>query len=265
MHRAIVQGYWMDASPVTNADFMRFVEETGHITFAELPPKAEDYPGLLPEFAKAGSLVFTKPKGPVDLKDMRNWWSYHIGAHWRQPQGPDSSIDDRLDHPVVHVTFSDAEAYARWKGKDLPSEAEWEFAARGGLDGAEYAWARNFTRKDGSWPTPGTASSHGKISRKTVSRGHPPVKHFPPKWIWVVRHDWKRREWTTDWYEPKHNPGKQSGKREGCCSTSGLAAKSYDPCQDVKIPRKVLKGGSHLCAPNYCRRYRPAATIPRAD
>ena len=136
VHRVTVDGFWIDRVPVTNQRFARFVDATRHVTFAEITPKAEDYPGALPDQLFAGSLVFVKPGGPVDRRDFTNWWHWVRGADWRHPYGLESTIDGLEHHPVVHVTFGDAEAFARWEGKSLPTEAEWEFAARGGLDGA---------------------------------------------------------------------------------------------------------------------------------
>src|SRR5215210_5443083 len=145
VHRVTVDGFWMDRTPVTNRQFRQFVETTGYVTFAEIAPKAEDYPGALPHMLKAGSLMFQPPQRPVDLRDWSQWWTFKFGASWRKPYGPGSSIRGLDDHPVVHVAFKDAEAYAAWAGKDVPTEAEWEFAARGGLDGAEFAWGNEFT------------------------------------------------------------------------------------------------------------------------
>jgi formylglycine-generating enzyme len=144
-HLVEVDGFWMDRAPVTNREFRKFVNATGYVTFAEIAPDAKDYPGALPRMLKAGSLVFTPPKFAVDLSDWSQWWNFKFGADWRRPYGPRSSIRGLDDHPVVHVAYQDAEAYAAWAGKALPTEAEWEFAARGGIDGAEYAWGDEFT------------------------------------------------------------------------------------------------------------------------
>src|SRR5215210_8056751 len=144
VHRVTVDGFWLDRTPVTNAAFRRFVEATGYVTFAEIPPDEKDYPGALPHMLKAGSLAFSPPVHPVAVNDWSQWWTFKFGASWHKPYGPGSSITGRDDHPVVQVAYRDAEAYAAWAGKDLPTEAEWEFAARGGLDGAEFAWGDEF-------------------------------------------------------------------------------------------------------------------------
>ena len=145
VHRVAVDGFWIDRTPVTNRQFKDFVRATGHVTFAEIVPKPKDYPGALPHMIYAGSLVFTPPGHAVDLRDWSQWWSFTKGADWRHPYGPKSNINGLDNHPVVHVAFRDALAYAQWAGKELPTEAEWEFAARGGLDGAEYAWGDELT------------------------------------------------------------------------------------------------------------------------
>ena len=143
-----VEGFWMDEHPVTNLEFLRFVKETGHVTSAEMPPDPAQYPGADPEMLHAGSVVFKKTAGPVDLRNQFNWWTWTRGADWRHPDGPESSLHGRERHPVVHVAYRDAETYAAWAGKELPTEAQWEFAARGGLDGAEYAWGDELMPKE---------------------------------------------------------------------------------------------------------------------
>lgn len=263
VHRVAVDGFWMDGSPVTNARFARFVAATGFTTFAELPPNPADYPGIRPDMLHAGSLVFVQPPGPVDLSDSRNWWQYTRGAAWRHPYGPDSTIDGLEDHPVVHVTFADAEAFAAWDGKTLPTEAEWEFAARGGLDGAPYAWGDEFLPADrymaNTWQGEFPWQHRCQDGYERTS----PVGAFPPNGHGlhdVIGNVW---EWTTDWYRPGH----PTEAIKACCIPANprgpKVEDSYDSEQPaIRIPRKVLKGGSHLCAPNYCRRYRPAARYP---
>jgi sulfatase modifying factor 1 len=260
VHRVTVGGFWMDETPVTNRQFRAFTEATGYITFADIAPRAEDYPGALPHMLKAGSLVFRPPRGLVGLRDWSQWWQFRFGASWRRPLGPGSSIRGLDDHPVVHVAYKDAEAYARWAGKDLPTEAEWELAARGGLDGAEYAWGEEFApggrHMANTWQG---AFPHENLRADGYERTSP-VKAFPPNGYGLYDMIGNVWEWTTDWYAPRH-PAEAS---KACCipenPRGGQERDSYDPCQpQIRIPRKVIKGGSHLCAPNYCRRYRPAA------
>jgi formylglycine-generating enzyme required for sulfatase activity len=262
-HRAEVSGFWMDRYPVTNARFARFVAATKHVTFAEIAPDPKDYPGALPEMLHPGSLVFVKPSAPVDLRDIRAWWQFIFGADWRHPMGPESSLAGLQDHPVVHVTYADAEAFARWEGKTLPTEAEWEFAARGGLDGAMYAWG------DELMPGGRALANYwqGRFPHEnTLVDGFErtsPVGSFPPNGYGlydVIGNVW---EWTEDWYAPRHT----AAPSIGCCHPrnprGAHRADSLDPATpDVRIPRKVLKGGSFLCSANYCRRYRPAARFP---
>jgi formylglycine-generating enzyme len=259
-HRVTVDGFWMDRHPVTNSQFREFVRATGHVTFAEIAPDPKDYPGALPHLLFVGSLVFKKPDHQVDLRNWAEWWTFLKGANWRHPYGPRSSITGLDNFPVVHVTFADALAYARWAGKDLPTEAEWEFAARGGLDGAEFAWGDEFTpggrHRANTW--------QGEFPRQNLTEdGYQrtsPVTAFPPNGYDLYDMIGNVWEWTTDWYSTKH----PADAPKPCCipenPRGGAESGSYDPCQpQIKIPRKVLKGGSHLCAPNYCRRYRPAA------
>jgi formylglycine-generating enzyme required for sulfatase activity len=262
-HRVTVDGFWMDRFPVTNDRFARFVTATGHRTFAEIPPDPAQYPGALPEMLYAGSLVFIQPAGRVDRRDISNWWHYVRGADWRHPYGPDTSIDGLDPHPVVHVTFGDAEAFAKWESKALPTEAEWEFAARGALDGAAYAWGDEFVPGNqyqaNTWQGEFPWQHECRDGYERTS----PVGAFPASTYGLhdmIGNVW---EWTTDWYVPKH----PSEVVKACCIPRNprgpRAEDSYDSAlPEIRIPRKVLKGGSHLCAPNYCRRYRPAARFP---
>src|ERR1700726_1999384 len=259
-HRVSVGGFWIDRTPVTNRQFKEFVRATGHKTFAEIPPDPKNYPGALPHLLYTGSLVFTPPRHPVDLKNWGEWWAFLKGADWRHPYGPKSNINALDNHPVVHVAFSDALAYAQWAGKELPTEAEWEFAARGGLDGAEFAWGSELmpggkhmaNTWQGAFPCENLAADgYTRTSR---------VDAFPPNNFGVFDMIGNVWEWTTDWYSTRHT----SDAPKACCipenPRGGIEGGSYDPCQPrIQIPRKVVKGGSHLCAPNYCRRYRPAA------
>ncbi|KQO97867.1 Sulfatase-modifying factor like (SUMF1-related); putative C-alpha-formyglycine-generating enzyme or methyltransferase or protein kinase [Methylorubrum extorquens] len=264
VHRVTVDGFWMDQSPVTNRQFRRFVHATGYRTVAEIPPDPKDYPGALPHLLFAGSLVFVPPRGPVDLRHCSQWWRFLKGADWRHPYGPGSSIKGLDEHPVVHVAYADAEAYAAWAGKALPTEAEWEFAARGGLDGAEFAWGEEFTPSgrlmantwQGDFPYLNTAD--GSFRRTT------PVGAFPPNGYGLLDMIGNVWEWTADWFAQRH----QADAPKACCipqnPRGGREADSLDPRDPQSlIPRKVVKGGSHLCAPNYCRRYRPAARHPQ--
>jgi len=259
-----VDGFWMDWHAVTNAQFCRFVEVTGHVTLAEKPANPEDYPGAKPEMLVPSSVMFRKSEGPVDLRNHYNWWTYVAGADWRHPRGPESSIIDLMDHPVVHVAFEDAEAYAAWAGKGLPTEAEWEYAARGGLEGAAFAW--------GDEHFPG-----GKAMANTWQGEFPwqnlkldgfdrtsPVGSFQPNGFGLFDITGNVWEWTSDWYVPRH-PDEVASP---CCVPSNPRVtspdQSYNPGQPGDhIPRRVIKGGSHLCAPNYCLRYRPAARQPQ--
>jgi formylglycine-generating enzyme required for sulfatase activity len=262
-HRVTVDGFWMDRTPVTNQRFAQFVEASGHVTFAEIPPNPDDYPGALPEMIYAGSLVFVKPIGPVDRRNISNWWQFMRGADWRHPYGPESSIDALQDHPVVHVCFADAEAFAAWEGKSLPTEAEWEFAARGGLDGAPYAWGDEFLPDEHHMANTWQGDFPWQNTVRDGFERTSPVGSFPPTGYNLSDMIGNVWEWTTDFYVPKH----PNEVLKACCVPRNpggpQADESYDPAQpEIKIPRRVIKGGSHLCAPNYCRRYRPAARFP---
>jgi formylglycine-generating enzyme required for sulfatase activity len=259
-HRVMVDGFWIDRTPVTNRQFGQFVEAIGYVTAAEISPDGGDYPGASPHMFYAGSFVFAHPPSTFDLRDLNQWWSFMKGADWRHPYGPRSSISGLDDHPVVHVAYSDALAYGRWAGKDLPTEAEWEFAARGGLDGAEFAWGDEFTpagvHMANTWQ--GEFPLHN-LHLDGYDRTSP-VTAFPPNGYGVYDMIGNVWEWTADWYAPRHQADAREAGFLPENPRGGRVEESYDPrLPDVRVPRKVLKGGSHLCAPSYCRRYRPAA------
>ena len=261
-HRASVKSFRIDATAVTNAAFAGFVEATGYTTVAERPLDPAQYPGARPEMLAPGSLVFRMSAGPVDTSDHRNWWAWTPGACWRHPAGPRSGIEGREDHPVVHVAYEDAEAYAAWAGAELPTEAEWEFAARGGLDGAEFAWGDEFLpggrHMANTWQGPFPWRNFAADRFK----GTCPVRSFSPNGYGLFEMCGNVWEWTMDWFVPRHsepNAGKLACCASGDARRQAMEA-SFDPRQpSVRIPRKVVKGGSFLCAPSYCRRYRPAA------
>jgi formylglycine-generating enzyme len=204
IHRVTVDQFWMDRTSVTNRQFRLFVIETGYITMAEKRPDPRDYPGALPHMLNAGSLVFSPPDHPVDLRNPANWWTFTFGANWRKPYGPKSSIKGLDDHPVVHVAYSDAEAYAAWAGKSLPTEAEWEFAARGSLDDAEFAWGNEFT--PGSQPMANTWRGPFPFQNKREDgyERTSPVTAFPPNGYGLYDMIGNPWEWTSDYFAPRH-------------------------------------------------------------
>jgi len=260
---SIDNGFWIDTYAVTNRDYAAFVHASGYITVAERPLNPDDYPGALPGQLVPGALVFHMTTGPVDLRDWSQWWSYVHGACWKHPEGAESSIESRLDHPVVHVAYEDAEAYAKWAGKRLPTEAEWEYAARGGLNGASFVWGEEM--EPGGKPAANTWQGEFPW-QNLVTDGYErtaPVGMFPPNGYGLYDMAGNVWEWTSDWYVARRGAAVQSP----CCgNVSSAAARelSYDVNQpQFRIPRKVLKGGSHLCAPNYCLRFRPAARSPQ--
>jgi formylglycine-generating enzyme len=245
-----VDGFWIQTHQVTNDEFAEFVSATGYVTIAERPLDPADYPDAPVENLQPGSMVFHRTPGPVDLKHLNQWWAWTPGACWSHPRGSRSTLKNRENHPVVHVGYQDAEAFASWAGLSLPTEAEWETAARGGLAGAAYTWGdepeRRGQRLANYW--------HGEFPYlpETGYGTTQPVGSFPPNGYGLFDMAGNVWEWTADWY---------AGSREGdpCCE-----ADSYDPRQpQFRVPRKVIKGGSFLCADSYCLRYRPAARRPQ--
>jgi formylglycine-generating enzyme required for sulfatase activity len=257
-----VDGFYMDKYEVTNEDYKKFVDETGYITVAERPLNPADFPGAKPEFIVPGALVFQKSKGPVNLNDYFNWWAYVPGACWKNPKGPDSSLNNREKYPVVHIAYEDAEAYAKWSEKDLPTEAEWEFAARGGLDGKNFTWGD----EDVQFIKPMANTWQGEFPWQNLLideyEGTSPVGSFAPNGYGLYDMAGNVWEWTCDWYL-RNLTGSEAEKQNRAVR---LRNQDYSEgvrwCGLIKI-EEIIKGGSHLCAPNYCLRYRPAARQPQ--
>jgi formylglycine-generating enzyme len=260
VHRVTVDGFWMDTRPVTVEEFRRFAKATGYVTVAQRPLDPADYPDADPSLLVPGSLVFRRTEGPVDLRDFRNWWAYLPGADWRHPDGPGGDHRGRERHPVTHVAYEDAEAYAAWAGKELPTEAEWEYAARGGLDGAVYAWGDEFAPGGRMMANTWQGQFPWQNLLTDGFAGTSPAGSFPANGYGLHDMTGNVWEWTCDYFTPRHAAPAASP----CCAPRNPRVSS--PPAGVMIagpgshlPRKVIKGGSHLCAPNYCLRYRPAA------
>lgn len=252
IHTVTVGAFAIDRHPVTNAQYAEFVTATGYRTVAEQPPTPEQYPGADPADLVAGALVFRPTAGPVDLRDWRQWWHWVPGANWRHPFGPDSGIVDKPDHPVVQVAYPDAAAYARWAGRRLPTEAEWEYAARAGT-ATTYPWGE-------------TEKPHGRLMANTWQGRFPyrndgalgwagtsPVGTFPANGFGLVDMIGNVWEWTATEFRAHHRLDQPP---KNCCTPDGPA----DP-----TVAQALKGGSHLCAPEYCHRYRPTARSPQSQ
>jgi sulfatase modifying factor 1 len=260
-HQVTVDGFWMGVHPVSVAEFRRFAVATGYVSLAERAPDPVDYPGVDPSLLVPGSLVFRRPPGRVPLDDPSRWWAYVPGASWRAPEGSGSTVAGREDHPVTHVAWEDADAFARWAGSALPTEAEWEFAARGGLENAAFVWGSEFApggrlmantwQGEFPWQNLGTDGYEGTS----------PAGAFPANGYGLYDMAGNVWEWTADFYTA-HRP---AAATRPCCTprnprVAGPAAGSLTPGRPGGgIPQRVTKGGSHLCAPNYCLRYRPAA------
>lgn len=257
-HLVDVGAFAIDAHPVTNGQFALFVADTGYVTTAEIAPRAEDYPGALPELLVAGAAVFVPPPRPVDLSDPGQWWVWGAGAQWRHPTGPGSSIEGRDDHPVVQVSYADASTYAEWADKSLPTEAQWEFAARGGVDNAPWAWG---AQKLVSGRVPANVWQGDfphRSSRDGGEWGTVPIGTYPANGFGLHDVCGQVWEWTSDLWAPAHEV------KGPCCSPPvdpvGPTQAGFDP-QAPTVEQRVIKGGSYLCADNYCMRYRPSARI----
>lgn len=260
IHEEWVAPFALDRFAVTNADFAEFVAATGYVTVAERPLDADDFPGAALESLEPGSLVFTPTTGPVSLQDWRQWWRWVPGANWRHPQGPGSTTEGKALHPVVHVCFQDAAAFATWTGKRLPTEVEWEYAARGGLDQAMFAWGedpntdgRYANSWQGRFPYLNTGAGEGRWA------GTAPVGSFPPNGYGLHEITGNAWEWTTTyWTDRLQDP-------VTTCQCSPDTGRDRSIAPGERTPRRVLKGGSHLCAPEYCLRYRPAARSAQTE
>jgi formylglycine-generating enzyme required for sulfatase activity len=252
IHRVYVDGFFMDRTDVTNAEFARFVKATGYVTVAERTPRAKDYPGAPPENLVAGSVVFVPPDHPVELNNHFQWWSYAKGANWRHPLGPGSDIKGKDNYPVVHIAYADAEAYAKWAGKRLPTEAEWEFAARGGVAGKPFVWGDSF-RPDGKW----MANTHeGHFPDKDTGDdgyvGIAPVAKYSPNPYGLYDMAGNVWQWTSDWYRPDYY--QQLADAGGVARNPKGPTSSFDPSEPDQA-KKVHRGGSFLCTDQYCSRY----------
>ena len=243
-----ISGFWLDVTEVTNDQFSEFVEETGYVTVAERRPDPSQFPGVDPSLLKAGGIVFKPPGEPVSLRNHYAWWTYVAGANWRHPTGPGSDIQGKGHYPVVQMAWEDAVAYAQWAGKRLPSEAEWEYAARGGIEGNEFIWGNEVTPDD-QW--------HANVwqgdfpNQNTVADGHylmAPVRQYPPNPHGLYDMAGNVWEWCLDWYMPDYYAKSPSQNPPG-------PNQSYDP-NEPGMPKKIMRGGSYLCSDLYCEGYR---------
>jgi formylglycine-generating enzyme required for sulfatase activity len=251
-HRVYVDGYWMDRTEVTNAQFARFVNATGYLTVAERRPRAEDFPGSPAENLIAGSVVFTPPGHPVDLRSQFQWWRYAHGANWRHPEGPQSDVKNRMNHPVVQIAYEDAVTYSTWAGKRLPTEAEFEFASRGGLDRKRYDWGDEFMPEgkymantfQGHFPDNNTGEDGYKATA--------PVGSFPANKYGLFDMAGNVWEWASDWYRADYY---QTLAAVGTIAVNPTGpVQSFDPTEP-RVPKRVQRGGSFLCTDQYCSRY----------
>ncbi len=260
IHSVALDGFWVDEHPVTVAEFRRFVNATGYVTCAERHPDPADYPDADPALLVPGSLVFHTTTGPVDVRDFSQWWSWTPGALWRRPEGPESNVGGRELHPVVHVAPEDAEAYSAWVGKELPTEAQWEYAARGGLEGAVFTWGDDFAPRGRMMANTWQGEFPWQNLETDGYAGTSPVRRFPANGYGLYDMAGNVWEWTADYFTPRH-PAQDA---KSCCVPRNRRYATVEESRAAgavpeAIPRRVIKGGSHLCAPSYCLRYRPAA------
>jgi sulfatase modifying factor 1 len=252
IHRVYVDGFWMDKTDVTNQEFARFVKATGYVTIAERKPKAEDFPGAPPENLVAGSVVFSPPDHPVSLNNFYQWWAYVPGANWRHPQGPKSDIRGKADYPVVQVAYPDAVAFAKWSGKRIPTEAEWEFAARGGLTGKPFVWGDEF-RPNGKWMA---NTYQGQFPFKDTGEdkyiGVTGAGRFPANGYGLFDMAGNVWQWTSDWYRPDYY--QQLANAGGITRNPKGPDSPFDPSEPNER-KKTHRGGSFLCTDQYCSRY----------
>jgi sulfatase modifying factor 1 len=254
IHRVYVDGFWIDKTDVTNEQFANFVKATGYVTIAERAPRAEDFPGAQPGNLVAGSVVFSSTDHAVSLTDHLEWWSYVKGANWRHPLGPQSNIQRKGKYPVVHIAYEDAVAYTEWAGKRLPTEAEWEFAARGGLSGKPFVWGDEF-RPNGKWMA---NTYQGQFPVKNTNKGDDgfigiaPVAQYPPNGYGLYDMAGNVWQWVSDWYRPDYY-AQLAGAATVTRNPRGPAS-SFDPSEPTER-KKVQRGGSFLCTDQYCSRY----------
>lgn len=260
----VVGSFWIDETPVTVSAFSTFVHATGYITTAERVPDLAAYPGMTQEMAYEGSMVFNAFSNGHTATSP-SWWEFRRGASWKHPLGPESDTSRLADHPVTHITFEDASAYAAWAGKSLPTETEWEYAARGGLDSADYAWGDELSPNGLIMANYWQGEFPWNNTKPNGQEGTSPVRSFPPNGFGLYDMIGNVWEWTSDLWSL---PGRTRSQTSGCCTARGpteaVGEDKAAASQACTIPERVIKGGSHLCAANYCKRYRPAARHPQA-